>query len=317
MVMVVTDLHGDWPLYQRYREIFLHLEARGLADFLVFTGDLIHSDGPAEDDGSLDIILDLIALQETLGEKLVVLLGNHETPHIYHVPLIRGERTYTPLFEALMGTHREAVLRFFQERPFFVRTRAGVTVCHAGAFPEAAHTDAMARLEAFSHQKVLAGAEHQLSPDKRVSLRHAVGEMTGVSYAEWAYAYLAVEDESDPRYDDYLRGIFAGYDPDFRLLWSALFSRNELEVGMAVYHEQVIALLDHLGGGTWPQRALVAGHIGCRGGYRVLPGGRQMRVASGAHAHPYKSARYLLFDAGKRVDSVEELLSGLGSAFKA
>jgi hypothetical protein len=313
--MVVTDLHGDWPLYRRYRDIFLHLQARGLADYLVFTGDLIHSDGPPEEDRSLDIILELCELQETLGESLIVLLGNHEMPHIYHVPLFRGEHVYTPLFEAMMGVHRSAVLRFLRERPFFVRTRAGVTLCHAGAFPEAVHPGAIATLEAFAHEQVLIRTERQLPHERRVALRDAVGDLTGVPYADWAHAYLAVDDENDPRYDDYLRGIVAGYDPDFRLLWSALFSRNELEVGMEAYQGQIRALLDAIGHDSGPQRALVTGHIGCRGGYRVLPGAMQLRVASGAHAHPYRSARYLLFDAAKRVESAEDLLPGLGSVF--
>lgn len=317
VVMVVTDLHGDWPLYERYRDIFQQLQARGLADFLVFTGDLIHSDGPPEEDRSLDIILDLIAWQETLGQKLVVLLGNHEMPHIYHVPLIRGERVYTPLFEAMMGVNRAVVLRFLRERPFFVRTRAGVTVCHAGAFPESASQGAISTLETFSHQHLLARVERQLPHDERVALRQAVGELTGVPYAEWASAYLAINGESDPRYDDYLRGIFAGYDPDYKLLWSALFSRNELEVGMIVYQQQVSALLHHLGCDAWTQRTLVTGHIGCRGGYRVLPEKMQLRLASGAHAHPYASARYLLFDAGECVRSAEDLLPGLSSIFPA
>jgi hypothetical protein len=317
IVMVVTDLHGDWSLYRRYRDVFLHLQARGLVDRLLFTGDLVHSDGPPEEDGSLDIILDLIQLQETLGELLLVLLGNHEMPHIYHVPLIRGERVYTPLFEAVMGEHRDEVLRFFQERPFFVRTKSGVAVCHAGAFPESMQPGALATLETFSHQRLLARVERQLPHGERAALRDRVGELTGIPYAEWASAYLAVDDESDPRYDDYLRGIFAGYEPDFKLLWSALFSRNELETGIEAYNQEVRALLDQLGRDTWPQHMLVTGHIGCRGGYRILPGGMQMRVASGAHAHPYASARYLLFDAGKRATSAEALLSGLGSVFSS
>jgi hypothetical protein len=195
-----------------------------------------------------------------------------------------------------------------------------VTICHAGAFPEAvrenaADQEALTVLKGFSHQQVLARVERQLPPDKRVALRDAVGELTGVPYADWAAAYLAVDDENDPRYDDYLRGIFVGRDPDFKLLWSALFSRNELEEGMAAYGGQVSALLESLGRDTWPQITLVTGHIGCRGGYRVLLGGSQVRVASGVHAHPYESARYLLFDAGKRMKTAEDLLTGLGSVF--
>ena len=60
--MVVTDLHGDWDAYQRYRDRFVDLQASGQADYLIFTGDLIHreDDGP---DQSLEIVLDVISLQ--------------------------------------------------------------------------------------------------------------------------------------------------------------------------------------------------------------------------------------------------------------
>ena len=60
--MVVTDLHGDWEAYQRYRDRFVDLHARGQVDWLILTGDLIHreDDGP---DRSIDLVLDLIELQ--------------------------------------------------------------------------------------------------------------------------------------------------------------------------------------------------------------------------------------------------------------
>jgi hypothetical protein len=317
VVMVVTDLHGDWPLYARYRDVFLAIREQELARTLVFTGDLIHSEGPPETDRSLDIVLDLIELQATLGSELVVLLGNHEMPHIYHVPLSKGELLYTPRFERAQGPHRATVLDFFRRCPLFVRTRAGVTLCHAGAFPEARDPAVVARLVDYSHRAVLDAALAEMAPEKRPSLRRAVSKMTGVPYATAAREYLAIEDAESPRYDDYLLGIFAGFQEAFELLWSALFSRNEHAEGMAAYRRQVLALLDALSDGVYPQSVLVTGHIGCRGGYRVLAGDRQLRIASGPHAHPYRSARYLLFDAGKPVGSAKELLAGLGSVFDA
>ncbi len=42
VAMVVTDLHGDWEAYARYRDRFVELLAAGRADCLVFAGDLIH-----------------------------------------------------------------------------------------------------------------------------------------------------------------------------------------------------------------------------------------------------------------------------------
>lgn len=317
VVMVVTDLHGDGELYTRYRDVFLQLRAQGLAQTLVFTGDLIHSEGAPEADQSLDIILDLITLQAELGPNLVVLLGNHEMPHIYHVPLSKGDHIYTPRFEAALGDDRAKVLAYFRSLPFFIRTPAGVTICHAGAFPEAQDPEVMAKLRSFSHEAVLAAAAAEMPPDQRPALRRAVSELSDVPYVELARTYTAVADERDPRYDDYLLGIFAGYQEDFRMLWSALFSRNEHDQGMAAYHRQVLALLADLSESYAPQSVLVTGHIGCRNGYRVIAEGSHLRIASGVHAHPYRSARYLLFNAKRPVASADDLLPGLGSVFRA
>ena len=53
--MVVTDLHGDWDAYQRYRDRFVDLQARGQADYLILIGDMIHREDKGMDQ-SLDIV---------------------------------------------------------------------------------------------------------------------------------------------------------------------------------------------------------------------------------------------------------------------
>jgi hypothetical protein len=236
-------------------------------------------------------------------------------PHIYHVPLSRGHQEFTPRFEASIGTHRAQVLRFLDERPFIARTAGGVTICHAGAFREARDPAAMAALRNFSHQQVLAKAQEAMPPERRPPLYEAVGRAVGVPYPALAQKYCAVEHPDDPRYADYLIGVFAGYDENFELLWSALFSQNEFASGEASYIDDVIALLRALSSADCPQRVLVTGHIGCRGGYRILADGRQLRIASGPHALAYASARYLLFDAAQEVTTAKELLPGLADTF--
>ena len=106
-------------------------------------------------------------------------------------------------------------------------------------------------------------------------------------------------------------GMLVAYEPEFERLWSVLFSTNEQEVGMAAYADQVEDLLEALSRDYAPQRAVVTGHIGCRGGTRILARGRQMRVASGAHAHPPSSAKYLLLDATRPVSDARDLREGL------
>jgi hypothetical protein len=101
--------------------------------------------------------------------------------------------------------------------------------------------------------------------------------------------------------------------PDFELLWAVFFSRNEWDDGMKAYGVSVDALLRHLSDGFHRQEALVAGHIGCRGGYALISN-RQLRLASGSHAHPLTEGRYLLFDVEKPVQR-DDLVANLGSVF--
>jgi hypothetical protein len=310
-VMVVTDLHGDWAFYRGYRDLFLRRREQNKAHTLVIAGDFIHSEGPVEQDRSLDIVLDLMELQRVLGPALIVLLGNHEMPHIYHSPLAKGEHIYTPRFESVLGTHRQEVISFFDSLPIYVRTKAGVSICHAGAFAEVHDPAAMDQLRYFSHKSLLRYAEERLTDEIRQVLRQTVGDEMGISYAEVVRHYLAVESLEDSRYDDYLLGVVASQHPDFHVLWSALFSSNEMQYGRTAYANHVKGLLSALSEGYTTQCVLVTGHIGCRGGYSVLASNRQLRLASGVHAHPKTSARALVFDASVSVTNARALLPGL------
>ncbi len=309
--MVVTDLHGDWIRYRRYRDRFFELRESGRADVLLFTGDLIHSEGPAETDRSLEILLDLIELRAVLGDRLIVLLGNHEMPHLYHVTLAKGDHTYTPRFEAALGAQREVVMQFFQTLPFFVRTRGGVTICHAGAFPDADDPKVWDSLRTFNHEAILCAVEQRMPGEQRPGLRRALAHIVGEPYDRLAREALAVTGPDDLRYDDYLIGALVSNEPKFERLWSVLFSTNEQEIGMEAYTAQVTALLKAISEDYAPQRALVTGHIGCRDGMRILAGGRQMRVASGPHAHPPSAAKYLIFDAAQSVSDALDLRAEL------
>ena len=131
--MVVTDLHGDRAAFDRVLQHFTARRERSEVQRLIFLGDLIHHYGPAQADASLSMVLDVMRLQAELGsDTVIMLLGNHELPHIYGLTLAKGEREFTPRFEHELNDHREAVLSFFRGLPFYVRTSAGVTLGHAG-----------------------------------------------------------------------------------------------------------------------------------------------------------------------------------------
>jgi hypothetical protein len=218
-----------------------------------------------------------------------------------------------------MGEHRAAIIALFESLPFYVRTRAGVSVCHAGAAAELSAPAAAARMFGYSHQRVLEGVRTLLPADQRPSLRARFSGLNGESYDDMARRYLAVSGPDDPRYDDLLIGsIVSSVSPDFGLLWAALFTRNEWQYGERDYAIFLDALLrelsllrSHPSAYTFHQQeVLVTNHIACRDGYTVVAD-RQLRLASGSHAHPRQSARYLLFDVEKPVRRVDDLLCDL------
>jgi hypothetical protein len=128
--------------------------------------------------------------------------------------------------------------------------------------------------------------------------------------------YLAVSGPGDPRFDDLLRGFMVTAHPHWRQLWSALFTRCEQEPGDQAYAQALSDLLNQFSHGYAPQRWLVAGHLRVDGGH-ALVAERHLRLASAAHATPRTAGQYLLFDAGRPMERVEELLAGLRSVFSS
>jgi Icc-related predicted phosphoesterase len=317
MAMVVTDLHGDWDAYQRYRDRFVALQAEGRVDCLIFTGDLIHGERSAETDKSLEIVLDVLSLRAVYGSAIIYLCGNHEMPHIYGIGLARGEREYTPDFEVALSRsgRRAEVMALFESLPFFVRSRAGVSLTHAGGFGEITEPKSAGRLFNLSHRKLLAWAQEALAREDVVALRQVFARLNqSASYEALAEYYLAVFGPDDPRYDNLLRGFLATAAPSFELLWSALFTRCEDTYGKMGYPVFLAALLKELSVDYVPQEVLVSGHMGVPSGHKNIAH-RQLRLASGVHASPRKAGQYLIFDASRSIHSVGDLLAGLGSVY--
>jgi Icc-related predicted phosphoesterase len=314
VAMVVTDLHGDWDAYQRYRNRFVDLQARGQADCLILTGDLIHRDEPAEPDRSLDMVLDVLKLRATYGDAIIYLCGNHELPHIYGFGLSKGDADFTPAFEAALGSHRSAVIKLFRSLPFFVRTAAGISLTHAGASEPSANEASAFTLFTWSHEKQLAQAEALLADQDVDSLRRAFAKLSQAqSYDALARYYLAVTGADDPRYNDLLRGFLASTSTDFGHLYEALFTSCERENGLAQYSAILTGTLQQLSIGYAQQRVLVAGHMVTNNGHTVIAD-RHLRLASGCHAGPRERGAYLLFDAARPIKQATDLLTDLRGA---
>lgn len=316
--MVVTDLHGDWDAYRRYRDCFVDLQAKGRADYLIFTGDLIHAESSTAADHSLKIVLDVLTLQATYGKAIIYLCGNHELPHIYGFGLAKGAREFTPAFEAALsnGSDRSAVINLFQSLPFYLRTAAGVSLTHAGAAPGMADRQSARKVFTWDHLAQLAHVDAILTDQDMPALRRAYARLSGAeSYEALAKHYLAVEGPDDPRYDDLLRGVFVTTKTDFQLLYAALFTKCEQEYDLSRYSKMLAAMLRNLSTDYLPQRVLVAGHMNILNkGYQIVTP-QHLRLASGIHATPRESAVYLLFDVAQPVEKITDLLAGLNSVY--
>jgi hypothetical protein len=325
-VMVVTDLHGAWEPYRRLRDLFLEQHAQGKVDRLILCGDLIHNEGLEEVDASLDMLLDVMVMESELGrDKVTMLLGNHELPHIYGLTLAKGTVEYTPRFEASLTrldqrykipAKRKEVLDFLASLPFFVRTKAGVLITHAGASQDVASARHVERLSKLNHSELISMADSELKKFDIASLQRGYSHFTGIPYEEQVKHYLSVHSPTDPRFNHLLRVLFlSGQNTDFDLMWNTLFSQNELDVGETAYLRTVKNFLEHFSAGfPYEQKVIISGHIAVKDGYIEL-GKQQLRFASYTHAVPKHSARYLIFDCEKPVKSATDMIGNLHFVF--
>ena len=315
VAFIVSDLHGDRDAFERCLDHFYRLRGRGDADYLVFLGDLIHSSGPTDQDASLSMVLDILALQDELGPAAIMLLGNHEMPHIYGVTLSKGDQDYTPRFEHALGPYRAAVTGLFERLPFLVRTGAGVMLSHAGPSMDViAFAD---QLRTYDHCAVIEEADRELAGLEPNSEAYRLyGAHHGAPYDQLVRHILAVESPADPRYAHLLRGFLIGQrSRTFGMLWDLLFTRNEFGLNATAYLNGCVRFLDAFSkDAPAPQRVMVSGHIATSGGHSVV-NAHHLRLSSAAHAHPREAGEYLLLDCARPVPSADALLVGLRPIF--
>ncbi len=317
VALIVTDLHGDRDAFDRCLELFSRLYWRGDAQYLIFLGDLIHGYGKPADDSSVKMVLDLIALRNELGAKdVIMLLGNHEMPHIYGVSLAKGDNEFTPRFEHALGHHRERVLSFFESLPFYVRTKAGVMLAHAGpALDVIAHVE---ELRHFDHRALLDDATAMIhQADDLESLYRQYTAIYGIAYDELAHYTLAIKGQDDPRYSHLLRALLISErDPRFKLLWDTLITQNEMGVTERVYVNGCQHFLRAFSvDAPAVQQVIVSGHIVTPGGGHKVVNRFHLRVSTAAHARPREAGEVLLLDCARPVDNALTLVNHLRPLF--
>jgi hypothetical protein len=310
IAMVVTDLHGEGAIYDHLRRKFLTAHAKGEVDRLIICGDLIHGRSGNEDH-SLRMILDLMHLQATMGkDKVVMLLGNHEFPHIYNITLQKGGEEFTEPFERMLTQtgKRDEVYAFLRALPFYARTKAGVTLTHAGGTSAILTAQDAENLFTFDHDALLHLGEDILRRNVDMDLLKA-----DKKYVQQAMKYLALTGINDPRLPNMMRGqiISQTLEQEFDFLWDVLFAQNEQSGSVTSYNMTAIHFLQAVSQSCeWKQRVIVAGHIATRGGHKLV-GSSHLRVASYTHAQPNQAGEYLLLDCGEPIQAAAELIPHL------
>ncbi|MEO0565312.1 MAG: metallophosphoesterase [Chloroflexota bacterium] len=318
--MIVTDLHGDGPAFDRICDSFLHGHANGTIDHLLICGDLIHKPDPFDPtDDSLRMINELARLHAELGPSTVTYLcGNHEMPHIYGQPLLRGDTNVTAPFEHAMSqaNQRQEIVNFLADLPFFAYTSAGVLFTHAGPTHEIATPGAVEPLLNFDHHALIDHIDAQLVQYDLPHARTIYATQYGENYAVLAEHLLGATHESDPHYDHLLRGFFLGDDEAYQQLWQLLFSRCEQilpnDLRRVTVYESIVqnylnAISTHL---PEPQHIIVSGHIATRGGHEVIDD-YHFRLSTHAHAKPQAAGQYLLIDTNGTYRDADDLVDNL------
>lgn len=321
IAMIVTDLHGNAEAYNQVKAQFLKQYEKGEVQYLILLGDLIHPTHPKEADASLNMLLDVMRLQQELGQTVVMMLcGNHEMPHIYGQTLARGEIEYTPTFEAALARldsspsalyQREAVIRFLSDLPLLIFTASGVLLNHAGATPFIQDKRSALTLLNYDHDAVIAEMDRILDAYDLNHARKLYASKIGMSYDMAVLHYLAVTDSHNPRYNHLLRTFVSENIGVYQLLWEFLFTRNEQELSPKEYERVCERYLECFSiYAERPLKAMVSGHIAVKGGHQVV-NSYHLRLATHAHANPKKAGQYLLLNCAQPIQHVRELLTGL------
>lgn len=314
IAMVVTDLHGEGDAFDHIMQTFFDLLEAGKVDRLIICGDLIHIRRDVKDD-SLRMVLDIIKWQEKLGEDTVLMLmGNHEMPHVYNITLAKGHEEYTAPFEKALteSGKRDEVHGFFRQLPFYATTKAGVLISHAGATAAVTKDYEAQNILTFDHDALLRLADDRIRNNSDLELLKQ-----DKNYVRQAIQYTAITGVDDPRFHHLLRGqVISTGEEEFDFLWDVLFAQNEQRWGAEAYsviaEQFLLAIGDAIG---QKLTTIVAGHIGTQGGYHFV-GKNHLRLSSFAHAHPNESGKYLLLDCADPISNAQELLTHLHPVFK-
>jgi len=142
ILLVATDLQGNWADYCALKELYAAEKAQGNDPILLFCGDMVH--GPSDElaqpgtwpdflgtlyrDRSAELILDFIEF--SANERALSLLGNHEHAHVGGPVVSKFHSDEAAVLNARLGPDREQVCRFMSGFPLIAVAPCGATFCH-------------------------------------------------------------------------------------------------------------------------------------------------------------------------------------------
>lgn len=142
MLLVCTDLQGNFDDYLAMKALYEREEAAGNQPVLAFCGDMVHGPpasfaatgrwppglGPVYVDRSVEILRDFARF--TTEARAFSLLGNHEHAHVGGPRVARFHPDEAAALEAELGDETAATRAFLASFPLLAVGRCGVVLTH-------------------------------------------------------------------------------------------------------------------------------------------------------------------------------------------
>ncbi len=142
VLLVATDLQGNWGDYCALKELYAAEKSQGNAPVLLFCGDMVH--GPSDElatseawplflgtlyqDQSAEVVLDFMEFSKK--ELAVGLLGNHEHAHIGGPVVSKFHPDEAAVLNARLGERADEVSQFLSAFPLIATASCGASFCH-------------------------------------------------------------------------------------------------------------------------------------------------------------------------------------------
>jgi hypothetical protein len=143
ILIVATDLHGNYADFQRLHNLFLDALNAHEEPLLLLTGDFFHGPEIPKDewpdhlgeyywDQSEELLDGLLLLRHAFPERVLGLLGNHDHGHVGGPHTSKFHRDEVIHFEEKLGPDRVRLLKeFLGSLPLICLSTCGVAFTHA------------------------------------------------------------------------------------------------------------------------------------------------------------------------------------------